>query len=99
MDARAFQPLAAYFADDLSETLSGFFAPNSNGTTVAFVLDDTGVETREGAALVQELSHLLATGHRAHSSNFPAHELGTVQSHVTEHRAELLAAWDEYFAR
>jgi len=34
-----------------------------------------------------------------HSSNFPAHELGTVQNHVTEHRAKLLAAWHEYFAR
>ena len=35
----------------------------------------------------------------AQSSNFPAHELGTVRNLVVENRAKLIAAWHEYFAR
>jgi hypothetical protein len=35
----------------------------------------------------------------AQSSNFPAHELGTVRDLVVEHRGKLIAAWHEYFAR
>lgn len=54
-----FQPLAVYFADDLSESVAWFFAPNPDGATAALVLDDTGVATSEGAAFVQHLSRLL----------------------------------------
>jgi len=64
-----FQPLAVYFADDLSETVAWFFAPNPDGAIAALVLDDTGVATSEGAAFVQHLSRLLATGYRAKRSN------------------------------
>ena len=69
MDAQALQPLAAYFADDLSETIAGLIAPSTDGAPVALVLDDAGVATTEGAALVQHLSRLLAGGYSAERPN------------------------------
>ena len=35
----------------------------------------------------------------AESTNFPAHELGTLRGLVVEHHAKLLEAWHEYFSR
>ena len=69
MDAHALKPLAACFADDLSETIAGFVAPGTDGAPVPLVLDDAGVATAEGAALVQQLSRLLARGYRAERPN------------------------------
>jgi hypothetical protein len=34
-----FQPFAVYFADDLSETVAWFFAPNPDGAIAALVLE------------------------------------------------------------